>query len=91
MRPGRDTVVTPAIVHAVAKSSACRRPTGAKFLDWMHYLEVAGHVAAKQRRNPEPTPEFMQFVKAFNEKRRRDVRLWPSTCCKSAAPSRKPT
>jgi hypothetical protein len=38
-----------------------------KFLDWMHYLEVAGHVAATQRRNPEPTPEFMQFVKAFNE------------------------
>lgn len=38
-----------------------------KFLDWMHYLEVAGHVAAKQRRNAEPTPEFMQFVKAFNE------------------------
>jgi len=27
----------------------------AKFLDWMHYLEVAGHVAATQRRNPEPT------------------------------------
>jgi cytochrome P450 len=38
-----------------------------KFLDWMHYLEVAGHVAATQRRNPEPTPEFMRFVKAFNE------------------------
>ena len=38
-----------------------------KFLDWMHYLEVAGHVAATQRRNPQPTPEFMQFVKAFNE------------------------
>jgi cytochrome P450 len=38
-----------------------------KFLDWMHYLEVAGYVAAKQRRNPEPTAEFMAFVKAFNE------------------------
>jgi cytochrome P450 len=38
-----------------------------KFLDWMHYLEVAGHVAATQRRNPQPTPEFMQFVKTFNE------------------------
>jgi cytochrome P450 len=38
-----------------------------KFLDWMHYLEVAGHVAATQRRNPQPTPEFMQFVKVFNE------------------------
>jgi cytochrome P450 len=38
-----------------------------KFLDWMHYLEVAGHVAATQRRNPQPTPEFMQFVKMFNE------------------------
>jgi hypothetical protein len=38
-----------------------------KFLDWMHYLEVAGHVAATQRRNPQPTAEFMQFVKAFNE------------------------
>ena len=38
-----------------------------KFLDWMHYLEVAGHVAATQRRNAPPTPEFMQFVKAFNE------------------------
>lgn len=38
-----------------------------KFLDWMHYLEVAGHVAATQRKNPQPTPEFMAFVKAFNE------------------------
>jgi cytochrome P450 len=38
-----------------------------KFLDWMHYLEVAGHVAAKQRRDAEPTPEFAQFVKAFHE------------------------
>src|SRR5258708_3164268 len=38
-----------------------------KFLDWMHYLEVAGHVAATQRKNPQPTQEFMAFVKAFNE------------------------
>ncbi|MGE9008785.1 cytochrome P450 [Leptospira interrogans] len=38
-----------------------------KFLDWMHYLEVAGHVAATQRKNPQPTPEFMAFVKSFNE------------------------
>jgi cytochrome P450 len=38
-----------------------------KFLDWMHYLEVAGHVAATQRKNPQPTPEFMAFVTAFNE------------------------
>ncbi|MBR1215442.1 cytochrome P450 [Bradyrhizobium sp. JYMT SZCCT0180] len=38
-----------------------------KFLDWMHYLEVAGHVSAQQRKNPQPTPEFTAFVKAFNE------------------------
>jgi|ERR1700722_3344317 cytochrome P450 len=37
-----------------------------KFLDWMHYLEVAGHVATTQRRNAAPTPEFLQFVQAFN-------------------------
>jgi cytochrome P450 len=38
-----------------------------KFITWMHYLEVAGYITAKQRREPQLTPELLQFVKAFNE------------------------
>ena len=38
-----------------------------KFITWMHYLEVAGYITAKQRKEPQLTPELLQFVKAFNE------------------------
>jgi cytochrome P450 len=38
-----------------------------KFITWMHYLEVAGYITAKQRKEPQLTPELMKFVKAFNE------------------------
>jgi len=42
-------------------------PDRPKFLDWMHYLEVAGHVAATRRKTAEPSPELLQFIKAFND------------------------
>jgi cytochrome P450 len=38
-----------------------------KFIKWMHYLEVAGYITAKQRRDPQPTPELLKFVKELNE------------------------
>ena len=38
-----------------------------KFITWMHYLEVAGYITAKQRRDPQPTPELLKFVKELNE------------------------
>jgi cytochrome P450 len=39
-----------------------------KFITWMHYLEVAGYITAKQRKEAQaPTPELMKFVKALNE------------------------
>ena len=38
-----------------------------KFITWMHYLEVAGYITAKQRKEPQLTPELLKFVKAFNE------------------------
>jgi cytochrome P450 len=41
-------------------------PDRPKFLNWMHYLEVAGHVAAARRRTAEPTSELLQFIKDFN-------------------------
>src|SRR5215813_7254240 len=38
-----------------------------KFITWMHYLEVAGYISAKQRKDPQLTPELLRFVNAFNE------------------------
>src|SRR5436190_8645997 len=38
-----------------------------KFINWMHYLEVASNTAVKQRDEAQPTPEFMKFVQLFNE------------------------
>ena len=38
-----------------------------KLITWMHYLEVAGYITAKQRKEPQLTPELLKFVKAFNE------------------------
>ncbi|MFO1110127.1 MAG: cytochrome P450 [Bradyrhizobium sp.] len=38
-----------------------------KFITWMHYLEVAGYVIAKQRKDPQPTADLLQFIKALNE------------------------
>ncbi len=39
-----------------------------KFIKWMHYLEVAGYITAKQRKEAQaPTPELMKFVKELNE------------------------
>ena len=38
----------------------------AKFLNWMHYLEVAGSLAADRSKITEPTLELMQFIQAFN-------------------------
>jgi cytochrome P450 len=38
-----------------------------KFLNWMHYLEIAGHIAQTRRRTTEPSPELLQFIKAFND------------------------
>jgi cytochrome P450 len=38
-----------------------------KFLNWMHYLEIAGHIAQTKRRTLEPTPELLQFIQAFND------------------------
>ena len=38
-----------------------------KFIKWMHYLEVAGYITAKQRREAQPTPELLKFVKELNE------------------------
>jgi cytochrome P450 len=42
-------------------------PDRPKFLDWMHYLEVAGHVANTRRKTAEPSPELLAFIKAFND------------------------
>ncbi len=39
-----------------------------RFLEWMHYLEMAQNLAAQQAAAPmTPTLELMQFVQAFNE------------------------
>ena len=39
-----------------------------KFLTWMHFLEIAGNVAADRRGAPiEMTPEIMAFIQAFND------------------------
>ena len=38
-----------------------------KFLNWMHYLEVAGNLAAERAAGAAPTIELMQFIQAFNE------------------------
>ena len=38
-----------------------------KFLNWMHYLEVAGLLASERREGAEVTLELMQFIQAFNE------------------------
>lgn len=38
-----------------------------KFITWMHYLEVAGYIIAKQRKDPQPTSELMKFIKELNE------------------------
>jgi cytochrome P450 len=38
-----------------------------KFLTWMHFLEIAGQVAQQKRKVTEPTPELLQFIKAFND------------------------
>ena len=40
-----------------------------KFLNWMHYLEMAGNLAAERTAGGmvEPTLELMQFIQAFNE------------------------
>ena len=40
-----------------------------KFLRWMHYLEIAGNVAAEQAagRGPELNVELMKFIQDFNE------------------------
>jgi cytochrome P450 len=39
-----------------------------KFIKWMHYLEVAGYITAKQRKEAQaPTPELMKFVGELNE------------------------
>jgi cytochrome P450 len=39
-----------------------------KFVTWMHYLEVAGYITAKKSKDGfQPTPELLQFIKAFNE------------------------
>jgi cytochrome P450 len=39
-----------------------------KFLEWMHYLEMAQNLAAQQMASPgAPTLELMQFVAKFNE------------------------
>ena len=42
-------------------------PDRPKFLNWMHYLEVAGNVATDRSKITEPTIELMQFIQAFNE------------------------
>lgn len=40
-----------------------------KFVNWMHYLELAGNFAAERAAGAtmEPTIELMQFIQAFNE------------------------
>jgi cytochrome P450 len=38
-----------------------------KFLTWMHYLEIAGHIAQTLRKTTEPSPELLKFVQAFND------------------------
>ena len=38
-----------------------------KFLTWMHYLEIAGHIAQTRRKAAEPSPELLKFVQAFND------------------------
>jgi cytochrome P450 len=38
-----------------------------KFLTWMHYLEIAGHIAQTRRKAIEPSPELLKFVQAFND------------------------
>jgi cytochrome P450 len=38
-----------------------------KFLTWMHYLEIAGHIAQTRRKTAEPSPELLKFVQAFND------------------------
>jgi cytochrome P450 len=40
-----------------------------KFVNWMHYLELAGNLAAERQAGAmvEPTIELMQFIQAFND------------------------
>jgi hypothetical protein len=38
-----------------------------KFLTWMHYLEIAGHIAQTRRKATEPSPDLLKFVQAFND------------------------
>src|SRR5215475_9661781 len=39
-----------------------------KFIKWMHYLEVAGYITAKRRKEAQaPTPELLKFVGELNE------------------------
>lgn len=39
-----------------------------KFLEWMHYLELAQNMAMDQATNPtQPTLELMQFIQKFND------------------------
>ena len=62
-----------------------------KFITWMHYLEVAGYRSAKNgAATPQPTPELLKFVQAFNDNVRRCSSM-AGTCCTSAAPIRKRT
>lgn len=38
-----------------------------KFLRWMHYLELAGNLAAeRQQLSAPPTPQLLSFIEAFN-------------------------
>ena len=38
-----------------------------KFLNWMHYLEIAGNIAGEQAKGElQLTPELMQFIQDFN-------------------------
>lgn len=38
-----------------------------QFLQWMHYLELAGNLASEQTEPAPPTLELMQFIQAFND------------------------
>ena len=42
-------------------------PDRPRFLDWMHYLEVAGNIATARSANEPPTLELMHFIQAFND------------------------
>ena len=62
-----------------------------KFLDWMHYLEVAGHVAATQRRNAAADARVHAIRQGVQRKRLRDVRLWPAHAAEAPRRSASPT